>query len=126
MKEKEKERSRERGRRGERIAARYLERDGYTILARNYRSRFGEIDLIARKAGLLVFCEVKTRKNDHFCTAMEAVDRHKQQRIILTAGQFLSELGEEPVSRFDVIEVYLEDGILQKPRINHIENAFTL
>lgn len=118
--------SRERGQRGERIAARYLERRGYRILERNYRSRFGEIDLIAQKGELLVFCEVKTRKDDHFSAAREAVDRHKQHRIILTASQFLAAQGAEPISRFDVIEVYLGEGFLTKPRINHIESAFTL
>ena len=118
--------SHERGKYGERIAARHLERQGYRILKQNYRSRFGEIDLIAQKEELLIFCEVKTRKDDSFSAAREAVDRHKQHRMILTASKFLAEQGEEPVSRFDVIEVYLGEGLLAKPRINHIENAFTL
>ena len=118
--------SRDRGQRGEELAARYLKRKGYELVAQNYRSRFGEIDLIVRKGELLVFCEVKTRKDDRFSAAREAVDFRKQRRIILTASRFLAAEGVEYPSRFDVIEVYLGEGIFARPRINHLENAFTL
>ena len=122
----QKETTRERGTKGEQLAARYLKRQGYRILDQNYRSRFGEIDIIAERGDIIVFCEVKTRKYDSFASAMEAVDYKKQHKIIVTASQFLSQKKVELQPRFDVIEVYLEKGLFSKARINHVEGAFTL
>ena len=122
----QKETTRERGTKGEQLAARYLKRQGYRILDQNYHSRFGEIDIIAERGDIIAFCEVKTRKDDSFASAMEAVDYKKQHKIIVTASQFLSQKEVELQPRFDVIEVYLEKGLFSKARINHVEGAFTL
>ncbi len=106
------------GRRGEAQAADYLRRHGYQILEAGYRSRYGEIDLIARKRGIIAMVEVKTRSSDSFAQAMEAVDGPKRRRIKLTALQWMAQQPQEPQLRFDVIEVY------PGGRINHIEDAF--
>lgn len=110
---------------GERVAASFLRRRFYKILATGYRSRFGEIDIIARKGGYLVFVEVKLRKSDRFAQAQEFVDRHKQARLIKTAACYLSEFSTELQPRFDVIEIYAPEGKLTRnPKINHLEDAF--
>ncbi len=106
------------GRRGEAQAADYLRRRGYRIIKAGYRSRYGEIDLIAEKRGIVAIVEVKTRSGDRFAQALEAVDGPKRRRIRLTALQWLAQQEREPQLRFDVIEVY------PGGKINHIENAF--
>ncbi len=114
------------GRWGEEQAALYLRKQGYRILAQGYHCRWGEIDLIAADKHFLAFVEVKTRKSAAFAAAMEAVDRHKRQRIIATASFWLSQNKTELQPRFDVIEVYYGDGMEKEPKIRHIPNAFTL
>ncbi len=109
---------------GEQQAARYLRRRGYAILDMNYRCRFGEIDVIAKKRKFIVFVEVKLRKNDRFAEAREFVTRAKQERIISTAGLWLMENETELQPRFDVIEIYAPEGQKGKIKIEHIENAF--
>ena len=110
---------------GEAVAAAYLKRKFYKILCTGYRSRFGEIDIIAKKGKYLVFVEVKLRKSDRFAKAMEFVDERKQGRVISTASLYLAENPTELQPRFDVIEVYAPDGVLtKKPVINHLEDAF--
>ena len=79
------------GRWGESFAAEYLRKNHYTVVAANYRCRFGEIDLIAENRNYLVFVEVKLRKNAHFAEAMEFVDRRKQERLRQTAAVYLSQ-----------------------------------
>ena len=95
---------------GEEQAARYLRRRFYSILERNYRCRFGEIDLIARKGKYLVFVEVKLRKDDRFGAAREFVTPAKQARILAAAEQWLSLHETQLQPRFDVIEVYAPAG----------------
>ena len=111
---------------GEALAAEYLRKKRYKILASGYRCRFGEIDLIAANKKYLVFVEVKLRKNADFAEALEFVDRRKQERIRQTASVFLSNhenLTKQP--RFDVIEIYAPDGYDTKnPEIKHMEDAF--
>ena len=110
---------------GEALAAKYLQKKRFKIIATNYRSRFGEIDLIAQKQNELVFVEVKTRKSDHFAAGLEFVDRRKQERIRATASLYLAEFPTDLQPRFDVIEIYAPDGInTQYPDINHLEDAF--
>ena len=109
---------------GEERAARYLRLRGYRILEKNYRCRQGEIDLIARRGGFLVFVEVKLRKSADFAEAREFVGRAKQERIMLTAQRWLQENETELQPRFDVIEIYAPDGPEGRVKINHIENAF--
>jgi len=92
------------GRLGEDRAVRYLQREGFEILQRNYRSPFGEIDIIAREEETLVFVEVKTRSTKAFGLPQEAVNRRKQRQLIRTAQAYLGEKGGVlPPCRFDVI-----------------------
>lgn len=110
---------------GEAEAAEYLRKKRYQILACGYHSRFGEIDLIARKGNFLVFVEVKLRKTAAFAAAREYVDRRKQDKIRVTASVYLE---NHPVSlqpRFDVIEIYAPEGCATvRPEIIHLEDAF--
>ena len=110
---------------GEAIAAKYLQSKRYKIVAMNYRSRFGELDIVAQNRKYLVFVEVKTRKSARFAAAAEFVDTYKQERLRTTAELFLSENPTKLQPRFDVIEIYAPDGAqTQNPIINHLEDAF--
>lgn len=117
MKEKNElrdQRRKEAGRLGEELAALMLEERQYEILKRNYRCRFGEIDIIARKRDILTFVEVKTRSGENYGTAAEAVTWSKQQKIRQTALQFLNEYGDPFMGvEFQVVEVLLRqhDGL---------------
>jgi len=114
------------GREGERIAAIALEGKGLVIVARNYAvHRMGEIDIIARDGEIVVFVEVKTRKNADFARAADFVGASKQQKIRNTALTWLIEQGEsDRQARFDVVEVYYDRVAGGPARVNHIENAF--
>lgn len=110
---------------GEALAAQYLRDRKYTIVASNYHSRFGEIDLIAQNRSHLVFVEVKLRKNANFARAAEYVDRRKQDRLRVTASIYLSQYPTELQPRFDVIEIYAPQGhTTVLPEIHHMEDAF--
>ena len=110
---------------GEAVAAQYLKKKRYKIVACNYRCRFGEIDIIAANRKCLLFVEVKTRKSAKFASAAEFVDSYKQERLRTTAELYLSENPTKLQPRFDVIEVYAPDGVDTKdPIINHMEDAF--
>lgn len=108
---------------GEAQAARWLETQGCRVVARNFRTRFGEIDIIAEHGAYLLFVEVKTRKNDRFAAARAFVTEQKQQKLILAAEGWLQEHPTALQPRFDVIEVYGEEGG-GAPHICHLENAF--
>jgi ribonuclease HII len=112
------------GARGEAAASQYLVSRGYEILEANYRSAYGELDLVVRQENLLVFVEVKTRSTGAIATPKEAVTAVKQQRLILTAQQYLLEHPSGLQPRFDVVEVLLDhrDGTVIS--IEQIENAF--
>jgi putative endonuclease len=86
-------------------AARFLAEQGLQILARNYRTRLGEIDLIARDGATLVFVEVRLRTSERFGGALGSIDARKRHRIEAAARQYLGRLGREPPCRFDVITV---------------------
>lgn len=110
---------------GEKLAARYLRKKRYRIVATGYRTRFGEIDIIAQNREYLVFVEVKLRKNDSFAQAREYVDRRKQERIRTTAAMYLARYPTALQPRFDVIEIYAPDGEKTlHPEIIHLEDAF--
>ena len=110
---------------GENQAEKYLKKQGYKILERNWSCRFGEIDLIAADREYLVFAEVKLRKSDAFARAAEFVDFRKQNRLRMAAELWLSQHETELQPRFDVIEIYAPDGeATKKPVINHLEDAF--
>lgn len=112
------------GRKGESIAIEYLENNGYKIINRNYYSRFGEIDIIAKKENYIIFAEVKTRKINTNFNAFEAVDAIKQKRIIKTAMIYLKEKSLSLQPRFDVIAVLFDTNLKNVKEINHIKNAF--
>jgi putative endonuclease len=109
------------GDRGEQAAARFLRRRGMRVLLRGYRTRFGEIDLIARDGDTLVFVEVKARRQG---VPAEAVTSEKERRITLTALQFLRKHHLLEVrSRFDVVAIVWPDE-RGEPQIEHFPNAF--
>ena len=111
---------------GEALAAEYLRKKHYKLVAAGYRSRFGEIDLIVSDRRFLVFVEVKLRKSATFAEAREFVDFRKQNRIRTTASLYLSQFPTELQPRFDVIEIYAPEGTAtEKPKIIHLEDAFT-
>ena len=110
---------------GEELAVKEYRRRRYRILDRGYRTRFGEIDLIAEDREYVVFAEVKLRKDDRFAAASEAVDRGKQQRIRRSAAIWLSKRNTDKQPRFDVVEIYTERlPQADAPEIHIIENAF--
>lgn len=110
------------GDKGEELAAEFLVRNGYSILARNFRYDRAEIDLVALKDNLVVFCEVKTRKSNSYGTGEEAVDLKKQQQIRKAAEGFVAarEMDDNEF-RFDVIVV---DVRSRSTSIRQIEDAF--
>lgn len=107
---------------GENAATKYLKKNKYKILERNYRKTYGEIDIIAEKGGLISFVEVKTRKNDAFGKPCEFVNAAKRARIKKTAMSYICERELEATFSFDIIEVYAENGKVSE--INHIIGAF--
>ncbi|MBF0384916.1 MAG: YraN family protein [Candidatus Omnitrophica bacterium] len=104
---------------GEEIAATFLKEHGYKIIARNYRNRFGEIDIIAREKGILCFVEVKTRRNSAFGSPFEAIGEFKKKRMITSTKLYLEEIKMNDVQvRFDAVFITLdEDGTWQKSLI---------
>ncbi|HWR39017.1 MAG TPA: YraN family protein [Patescibacteria group bacterium] len=119
------------GNSGEDAAEHYLRERGYEILNRNYRTRLGEIDIIAREGrggktsadASLVFVEVKTRRSLCCGSPGEAVNYFKQQKIIATAQCYLNMVKQpEAICRFDVLEIYMP--VPGEIRYNHIKNAF--
>jgi len=110
------------GAQGERAAERFLRRQGYTIVARNYRCRSGEVDLIALDRATLVFIEVKTRAQPGFGTPFESVHRRKQRQIQRAAQQYIAENRlDDRDARFDVVGVWLENGGV---KCELVKNAF--
>lgn len=109
------------GQNGENIAEDYLKNEGYSIITRNFRTNYGEIDIIARDKNEIVFIEVKTRSNLKYGNPSEAVNQNKQKHIKMVAKYYIHmhQLYNCYI-RFDVIEVYCRNG---KYRINHIKQA---
>ncbi|MEE1042862.1 MAG: YraN family protein [Clostridia bacterium] len=110
---------------GEDEAVKYLKKKGYAIIERNYNVHGGEIDIIAKKDGYIVFVEVKTRTNDDYGGGLEAVNYTKQQRMLKAAQLYLMKYVDVP-ARFDVVVVngHMKDKKFKKDKIEHIENAF--
>lgn len=111
------------GKKGEDMVVSFLRKNGHTILKRNYLCRFGEIDIIAKKDEKLLFVEVKTRKENSFVSAKEAVDSHKIARIYKASEDYLIKTQTDNLQpRFDVAEVTVQnDG---RWHLNYIKNAF--
>lgn len=114
------------GRAGERLALEHMERLGYRLVARNHRTRFGEIDLIVDSPASLVFVEVKTRRSERPGAAWDALDERKRRRVRRLAAAFLSEASgrpRRPEVRFDAVGVTI-DGRGRLVCLDHVENAF--
>ena len=110
---------------GEAIAAEYLRKKHYKIIASGYHSRYGEIDLIVQNRKFLVFVEVKLRKSSKFAAAREYVDARKQDKLRMTASMYLSQNPTNLQPRFDVIEIYAPEGTATvSPEVYHMEDAF--
>lgn len=112
------------GRRGEHTAVNFLKNSGYNIINTNYRTRLGQIDIIAKDKGIICFVEVKTRRTVRFGRPDEAIETSKQRKISQVALMFLKQkrLLNTP-ARFDVISIsYLKE----QPKIELIKNAFKL
>src|SRR4051812_16507049 len=114
------------GTHGEDLACRFLRKNGYKILYRNFKGRTGgEIDVICRDRDTLVFVEVKTRTREDFGRPFEALDRDQRNRIARGGLAWLRLLGDpEILFRFDVVEVVIAEGA--EPRLELIRNAFAL
>ena len=106
------------GKKGEKLVETYLKKRGFSLLEKNYRTPFGEADLIVKDGDETVFVEVKTRTGDRFGAPREAVDSFKQKRDYKIAEFYWLKTGEEPNARFDVAEVSANG------EIEYYENAF--
>jgi len=114
--------TKEQGNDGEQIAMRHLKRQGIEIVEMNYRFGHGEIDIIAKDGGILVFCEVKTRKSEEYGDPEYSITPRKQQQIRKVARGYLYEHEiKEQECRFDVVAIRMYSGT---PEINYIKNAF--
>ena len=110
----------EKGKLGEKMALKYIISKGGKIIERNYRTKMGEVDLIAKLNGELVFVEVKGRSNINYGYPSEAVNYKKKRKITSVAKYYILDNSLENLSiRFDVIEIYFNEK-----KINHIVNAF--
>ncbi len=105
---------------GENLASKYLIKNNYLIIERNFRNKIGEVDIIANKEDTIVFIEVKARSSLRYGYPYEAVNKRKQQKLKMLAVSYVKMRNlEEKQIRFDIIEVYLRNS-----SINHIQNAF--
>jgi len=109
------------GKKGEKIAATHLAKQGYTIKERNWRFGKDEIDIIAEHDNFLVVVEVKTRSSSYFGNPEEAVDEQKQGFLIRAANEYVIQKEIDLEVRFDIFSIIIESG---KQTINHIEDAF--
>jgi len=118
--------TRDSGKFGEEIAERFLVSEGYEIIARNFKTRYGEIDLIAEEKGILVFVEVKARRSEEFGMPGDKVDRNKQRRISRMAVAYVHENNiRDRDCRFDIVEIHLGEG-KQVLSVNLIRDAFDI
>ena len=112
------------GKDSESLAARHLKKNGYKILEQNYRNKLGEIDIIAKEKGTLVFVEVKARKTHVFGSPKWAVTPKKQRKISMVALYYLKATNQTQVkARFDVVSLSMAKD---NPQIEIIKNAFEL
>jgi putative endonuclease len=113
--------ARARGEAGERAAQRWLRRRGFEVVEVNFRSRRGEIDVIAIEGSCLCFIEIKARSSQRFGSPLEAVQERKQRRIARAAGIYLTERGWDGPCRFDVLGIQRVEG---KWTFDLVRNAF--
>ena len=114
------------GKSGEDRVAAFLRQKGFSVIKRNYQCRFGEIDIIAQNNEYIIFVEVKTRKAGALVSGTEAVTEAKQQRIMLTANDYISKTSVSLQPRFDVAEVTVTENAYGSKgySLNYIKNAF--
>ncbi|WFB66033.1 YraN family protein [Chryseobacterium sp. WX] len=110
------------GKIAENLAADYLQKNGYTIKARNFRFKQNEIDIIAEKDNLIIIVEVKARSTDAFMLPQEAVTKTKIKSIVSAANHYLEECHKDQEARFDIISVLPDDK--KNLVIDHIKDAF--
>ena len=114
------------GAKGEKLAVKFLKRKGYKIVQRNYTCKLGEIDIVARQDGTVIFVEVKTRRTQEFGPPQSAITAAKKKQISRVALWYVKEKKFMDQScRFDVIGITFSPES-RKPRVEHIENAFPL
>lgn len=114
----------ETGKAGERLAVRALKRAGYRVLATNWRTRGGEIDIVAEQNGTIVFVEVKTRRSDSFAAPELAVNSKKRRKLARAAWRFLERnSATERDCRFDIVSI-LNEPESGRPKVEIIPNAF--
>lgn len=117
--------SAERGKWGEQEAAKYLRKEGYVLLSAGYRTRHGELDIIAEKDGIIVVVEVKTRSAFDFARGIDAVSPHKIRRMKSAAMAFISSRNDDRPLRFDVIEILAGEFRDDPPKeLNHYKNVY--
>ena len=117
--------SAERGKWGEQEAAKYLRKEGYILLAAGYRTRHGELDIIAEKDGIIVVVEVKTRSAFDFARGIDAVSPHKIRRMKSAAMAFIASRKDDRPLRFDVIEILAGEFRDDSPKeLNHYKNVY--
>ena len=109
-----------RGAEAENLAAAYLQHAGLTLVARNYRCRFGEIDVVAREGKTLVFVEVRMRSRNRFGGAAASITAAKRAKLLRTARHYLAGIARPPACRFDALLINGTDN-----SIEWLKNAFT-
>lgn len=112
------------GTEGEDAAVKFMRSRGFRVIDRNFRVKYGEIDIICRQKKMIVFVEVKTRSSNSFGDPFEAVNRHKQRRIAMAAITYLRRKNwEDFLARFDVLAITRQNG---RTHIEHVPDAFDL
>ncbi|MFH1678483.1 MAG: YraN family protein [Candidatus Omnitrophota bacterium] len=111
----------ETGRRGESLAAEFLQNKGYRIIERNYRTRYAEIDLVAEYKDIIVFVEVRTKKNERFGSPEETINRAKVQKLIKNAKDYMAIKKYDKAYRIDAVCIVLDKSQSPK-RLDHYEN----
>ena len=109
------------GKQGEELAVKFLRKKGYKIKVCNYKTRLGEIDIIAGDGETLVFVEVKTRESLMYGQPFESVNNHKKKKLAMVAMLYLKKYAEVPPCRFDVVSIYINNGT---PECELIKDAF--
>jgi putative endonuclease len=110
------------GSKGEDLAIKFLKKQGYTILKRNYKTPLGEVDIIAREGNTLVFIEVKTRTDLSFGYPFESVNERKKHKLKNLALLYMKQQGKEVSVRFDVLSIFYTDK--GREQIEHLRDAF--
>lgn len=109
---------------GEKYAVKYLKKKKYKILEKNYKTKVGEIDIIAKDRDFLVFLEVKSRSFDPLVTGSYAVDQKKRLHIFKTASLYMKQKKTALQPRFDILELEIDRNKKKVISYNHYENAF--